>query len=137
MPARGGKPKSDAERRRRNPPVLEWQEVSDLEFTGGPELPERGWHADTLDWWDVVSTMPHCVLWKRSDWKFAMDTARVAAKFHSGDMNAAVELRQREKLLGMTLDARRDLRIRYVEPTAEAQPQSIRAIEDYRQRLSG
>jgi hypothetical protein len=32
-----------------------------------------------------------------------------------GSVTAASELRQREKILGTTLDARRDLRIRYSE----------------------
>ncbi len=40
-------------------------------------------------------------------------TALVAAAFHGGDTRSAAELRQREKVLGTTMDSRRDLRIRY------------------------
>jgi hypothetical protein len=79
--------------------------------------------------------MPHCILWDEADWQFALDTASVAAAFHGGDMKQAVELRQREKVMGTTLDARRDLRIRYVEAVQEEERPAIAAIEDYRKAL--
>jgi hypothetical protein len=79
--------------------------------------------------------MPHCVLWDEEDWQFAIDTAFVAAKFHGGDIKAATELRQREKIMGTTMDARRDQRIRYVEPTVEM-PAGITALEEYKARLT-
>jgi hypothetical protein len=81
--------------------------------------------------------MPHCILWDESDWQFALDTALVAAAFHEGKMTQAVELRNREKILGLTLDARRDLRIRYVEAQAEQERPAIAAIEDYRRSIEG
>lgn len=59
--------------------------------------------------------MPHCTLWSKSDWMFALGTAFIADMMFCGDRQAAGELRQREKIMGTTLDARRDLRIRYVE----------------------
>lgn len=74
------------------------------------------WPDETRRWWRAVSSMPHCVLWSDSDWQFAVDTAVVAATFHAGDVRVAAELRQREKIMGTTVDARRDLRVRYVEP---------------------
>ncbi len=71
-----------------------------------------------------------------------MDTAIVAAAFHSGSVAAAAELRQREKILGTTLDARRDLRIRYVDPGAPAETEdqgeeapSVASLDDYRASL--
>lgn len=70
----------------------------------------------TRQWWRTVSRVPHAVLWTASDWQFALATALVADDFHHGPTTAAVELRQREKILGVTGDARRDLRIRYVPP---------------------
>lgn len=79
--------------------------------------------------------MPHCCLWTAADWQFAFDTALVAARFHGGDVKAAYELRAREKVMGTTLDARRDLRIRYMEPQRNEQPASITAIEDYRRMV--
>lgn len=79
--------------------------------------------------------MPHCIIWDSSDWQFAMDTAYVAAAFHRGNIKAATELRQREKIMGTTVDSRRDLRIRYVDPPVAA-PAGITAIDKYKQRLT-
>ncbi len=59
------------------------------------------------------------------------------AAFHMGDAKQAVEPRQREKVMGTTLDARRDLRIRYVETVEENERPSIAAIEGYRKSLQG
>jgi hypothetical protein len=42
------------------------------------------------------------------------------------------ELRQREKILGTTLDARRDLRIRYVN--AETEPVTLAPVDDLDER---
>jgi hypothetical protein len=58
-----------------------------------------------------------------------------------GSVTAAAELRQREKVLGTTLDARRDLRIRYAEDEFTAQsanttaPAPVAQISERRARL--
>jgi hypothetical protein len=78
--------------------------------------------------------MPHCVLWSGSEWDFAFDSLEVAAQFHEGDARLATELRNRERVLGTTVDYRRDLRIRYV-PAPEAQPEQaagVMNLADYR-----
>ncbi|MBA8925923.1 hypothetical protein BC739_003122 [Kutzneria viridogrisea] len=96
------------------------------------------WPEETLRWWDEVSRMPHCVLWTPSDWQFALDTARVAAAFHAGDVRVATELRQRERILGTTADARRDLRIRYTEPPSEtSESATVTAMDAYRRMAAG
>lgn len=95
------------------------------------------WPPETLDWWDSVSTMPHCVLWAESDWQFALDTAIVASAFHAGDVRQAGELRQRERMLGTTVDSRRDLRIRYVEAEAEGDDATVTAMDTYRRMAAG
>lgn len=124
MPVTGRKPKPGAVHRpSANEPRHEWTDVLDVPFDGAPRLPRirpggKTWPRRTKDWWRAVSTMPHCVLWKDSDWSFAIDTAMLAAEFHDGDMPRATELRQREKILGTTADARRDLRLRYLRPTS-------------------
>jgi hypothetical protein len=118
MPVTGRKPKPDGQKRNRHAPTHEWVEVVDRPFDGRvPKLPPRkgGWPAATKRWWATVSRMPHCTLWSDADWQFALDTALIAAAFHEGDVRTATELRQREKILGTTVDARRDLRIRYVD----------------------
>jgi hypothetical protein len=95
------------------------------------------WPDETRRWWAAVSAMPHCVLWTDTDWRYALDTARVAACFHSGDVRWASELRTREKVLGTTLDSRRDLRIRYVDPdrSSEAEQATVTAMESYRKAI--
>lgn len=114
----GTKPKPDDQRRNFSKPTHEWTEVPDEPYDGKvPPLPrEVGWPVGTRRWWRIISRMPHCRLWTEADWQFAIDTAIVAAAFHGGDLRQATELRQREKVLGTTADARRDLRIRYVRP---------------------
>lgn len=96
------------------------------------------WPEETLRWWEAVSRMPHCVLWTEADWQFAIDTARVAAAFHAGDVRVSTELRQRERILGTTTDARRDLRIRYVEPVEESEDSAtVTAMAAYRRMAAG
>ena len=132
MPTAGRKPKPEEQRRHQHLPTHDWVAVADEPYRGHVpepgELPER-----THQWWDVVSRMPHCVLWSDADWQFAVDTAHVhAAWVVSGAVGQASELRLRERVLGTTLDARRDLRIRYVsareqqeQAAATAKPISI------------
>lgn len=96
------------------------------------------WPAETQHWWSAVSRMPHCVLWTDADWQFALDTALVAAAFHAGDVRVASELRQRERILGTTVDSRRDLRIRYVDRVEEhADAATVTAMDTYRKLAAG
>lgn len=142
MPIAGRKPKPRDQIRHRVPPVHDWTEVVDEPYRGpAPLLPPRyrtieddaanhsiriKWPARTQKWWAIVSAMPHCVLWTDADWQFALDTAECHARFVEGGSGA--ELRQREKIIGTTADARRDLRIRYVP--ARAEPAEREAVPD-------
>jgi len=143
MPLPGSKPQQDHPPRRRNKPPHEWIEVQDKPFRNTRhQLPAlmpdgRPWPEATRQWWQDISQLPHCRLWNRGDWRFALDTALVAASFHSGEIKQAVELRQREKVMGTTLDSRRDLRIRYVEPRPKEERVGVTAIADYRKVLEG
>jgi hypothetical protein len=134
MPVAGRKPKPEGQRRNHHKPTHDWVEVPNVPFEGGPKLPRRkgGWPAFTKRWWETVSAMPHCVLWAPADWQFALDTALIAAEFHEGGVRVATELRQREKVLGTTMDARRDLRIRYVEVQGEVDDPGVTRLDDYR-----
>ena len=139
MPLPGSKPNEGQPIRHRVKPRQDWVEVENRTHRGGPHLSPaqstgRPWPEATKKWWGVIRRMPHAVLWTEADWQFALDTAEVAAAFHDGDMKQAVELRQREKVLGTTLDARRDLRIRYVEQVRQEQPARVTAIEEYRRQ---
>lgn len=130
MPVRGPNPKSDATKRHRNGLTHDWIDVADRPYRGkvpvqlprtrsimlafGPK--DFALQAMTKEWWKTVRSMPHCVLWSDSDWQFALATAIVADDAFRGKSGAQSELRQREKILGTTIDARRALRIRYVDP---------------------
>ncbi|GAA4685620.1 hypothetical protein GCM10023215_21050 [Pseudonocardia yuanmonensis] len=135
MGVTGRKPKPPGQAVNRNKPTHDWTEVPRIPFEGGPDLPEGGvaWPAATVRWWDSVRRMPHAVLWDESDWRFALDTALIHAAMHAGDVRVATELRNREKVLGTTMDFRRDLRIRYVDPEPEAAPAApVTKLDDYR-----
>lgn len=146
MPVAGRKPKPEAERRNRMPAVHDWTEVDDVPYAGKvPKLPTRyrtdqetgvpvraTWPEATKRWWATVSRMPHCTLWTDADWEFALETAEVHARFTEGANGT--ELRIRQKLLGTTLDSRRDLRIRYVKPrpAASGGDATVTNLDDYR-----
>ena len=149
MVMRGSKP-SDRPTVTRHKPTVDWTDVENVPYDGPrPELPDirevinkagevstYPMPEQTLDWWQSVSTMPHCVLWSKSDWAFALDTALVHAQAVTGVISAMAELRMREKIIGTTVDARRDLRIRYVEPEAEkAELAIVENLDDRRLRL--
>jgi len=147
MAVGGRKPKEDRSQVRHSvPAVHDWAEVPNVPYAGErPKLPTRyrmdpddgvpvrvSWPARTKSWWATVSAMPHCVLWTPADWEFALDTAETHARFVEG--GPAAELRIREKVLGTTADARRDLRIRYVDPksTVVSSPGEVVKLDDYR-----
>lgn len=130
-------------------PTHDWQEFPNVAYTGPrPELPtsrtvlkdgepvEYPLEKRTRQWWDAVSKMPHCVVWQDSDWAFAVETAMVHAVAAHGNISAMAELRMREKVLGTTLDARRDLRIRYIEPEQETTLAAVPKLDDRRGRLA-
>lgn len=166
MAVTGRKPK-DGPKRNRVAAVHDWTTVVDEPYEGPrPKLPdarriewtdrELGRCSEmqplqpiTYAWWDRVGAMPHCVLWSDADWQYAVTTALVADAVFAGDVRLAGELRQRERVLGTTLDARRDLRIRYVpaenidqddaKPTVAATSDTARTVtrlDDRRRRLT-
>jgi hypothetical protein len=114
--------------------------LQSLDLDGHQATRPAQWPAETRRWWKAVSTMPHCALWAEADWQFAFDTAVIASAFHAGDLRLAAELRAREKILGTTADARRDLRIRYVSASDDASASaedraSVTAMADYRKMV--
>ena len=155
MAIAGRKPNEDGQVRHRVPPRHDWVEVEDVPFTGRPpvslpksmrsRITEDGdvvdipIHKMTRAWWRRIKAMPHATLWAESDWQFALATALVADALFYGTMGMATELRQREKILGTTIDARRDLRIRYVDPAPDevaddmpADGATVARMDDYR-----
>lgn len=117
MAVAGRPPKLDGQKVNRVPLTQGWMEVSDVPYTGDKpalgRVPKK-----TREWWERVSTMPHCVLWTDADWQYALDTAAIHAMFIKTGWRGAGELRQRMQKMGCTLDDRRANRIRYVNPLA-------------------
>jgi hypothetical protein len=149
VPVAGAKPKPEGQAVHRNPKVHDWTEVVATPFMGHPPvrlptksvrvLPFGGTeelkiHPMTRAWWRTISHMPHCILWTEADWRFALATALVADRFHYGHTPSATELARRERVLGVTVDARRDLRIRYVDPRPEGEGEdaTVTRLDDYR-----
>ena len=135
MPIAGRKPKPAGQARNRVKSEIDWREVVNVPFSGvSPDLPEltstdEPWPDLAVAWWQTIRRMPHCVLWSESDWMFAIATADLVASYRSH----APEIRQREKILGTTDDARRDLRIRYVDaPDGSAIEGNVSRLDDYR-----
>lgn len=129
---------------------IDWTVVENVPYSGPvPELPDSRTYINpkgevqevaierrTREWWEAVTKMPHCALWQASDWQFCLDTAMVHASASHGSVSAMSELRQREKIMGTTVDARRDLRIQYVEPQIlESVPAAVISIDERRTRL--
>lgn len=76
--------------------------------------------------------MPHARLWGSAEWDFAFDSIELAALVHDGDTKWSTELRNRERVLGTTIDFRRDIRIRYVDPVENEESAEVTKIADYR-----
>ena len=65
--------------------------------------------------------------------EFALDTIELAALLHAGEAQVASEVRARQKVLGVTADARLGQRISYVDPPAENDaPATVARMGDYR-----
>lgn len=119
MALRGAAPKTIKHGRT---PSADWTEVADVPYTGPspelPKLPNRArWNDLVVQWWGQVRTMPHCVLWRPTDWMFAVETAMQKHDYYADSerkTTAATEIRRREAQMGTTSEARRQLRIRYV-----------------------
>ena len=128
MALRGADPKGSNKHGRT--PTADWIEVDDVPFQGPwPELPElpggkrAKYHPLALRWWDTVKRLPHAVLWDDADWLYAVETAYMKHFYYKDVANdekgattsAATEIRRREDNIGTTMEARRKLRIRYVD----------------------
>lgn len=141
---RGRKPKPDDQKVTRHELTVGWIEVPDMPFKPGKDHAlgkhplGEDWNPETVAWWADVSTMPHCVLWAKTQWRFARATALMFDRWLKGDNARGVELRRREALLGTTFDALRDLRIRYVNPKAgriaveeEPEQEAVAPVSDF------
>lgn len=145
MAVAGRKPTPEGQPKRNNMPTMEWTEVVKTPFEGPwPDLPttyseavgepekDERWTPATRRWYNVVKRMPHAALWDDSDWEKVLATAIVHQRFLRGNNTAATELRRRESDLGTTADARRDLRIKYVDPAAGVKLAKVTSMDSVR-----
>lgn len=139
---------------------LEFTDVPDLAYTGPgsdrdlPDIPGLPWYEPTIGWWEVVRRMPHARLWTEADWLFAIETGifknQIYGELFGGALptSLATEIRRREDMMGMTMEARRKLGIRYIDPgvmpdEVPAEPDTAGNVKDIskapsrRARLAG
>lgn len=135
MPVRGRPPKDDGAKVNRVPMQHQWTDVRDVPFEpprGHKTCPVEGAPAATRRWWTAISTMPHCVLWGPGEWAFAEMTAVLHAKAWASGQGGK-EVRDRERVMGTTEDARRALRIRYIKEGTEPKPVHGHAEDEERE----
>jgi hypothetical protein len=140
MGIRGQRPKPPGQRRNRSALVHGWTEVVDVPFKDGPPLPPRrangqAWPRWIRQKWRAWSRMPHCASWCQADWEFALDSIELAARFYDGGpTSVAAELRNRERVMGVTWASRQAMRILYVEPCQDAAGAgaSVASLAEYR-----
>lgn len=131
----GAKPVADRSQVRRTNAESQnhqWHEYLNTPNVKAPPLPPRAmlsgdsdaptgaglgrWPDRTMSWYRAVSRMPHTRDWSQEDWEFCWDVAEQHARFHEGWKGyGGSELRLCRRMLGDTWDARRDLRIRYLD----------------------
>jgi hypothetical protein len=137
MAPTGRKPKPRGQAVTRHQPAHGWTDVDPVPFDG-PPLPDHRrngtpWPQWMTGTWETWRTMPHAVLWRASDWEFALDTAELASRAYDDRVKIGLltELRYREKVLATTWSARQDQRLRYIQPESSP-PASVSALDDYR-----
>ncbi len=132
MPIKGLPPKENPRHRM---PRHDFIEVENVPNTRAMKLVGK-WSRNTRRWYRIIAQMPHCRLWSKTDWLFAIESAMVAEQFYR--TKSAVyskELRAREAIMGVTADARRALRIRYVEPVEEDEEEAENNVVSLEERI--
>jgi hypothetical protein len=125
MAGRGPQPKDQGRRARTNKDPVP-QTLLRFEQAGPPDLPtlqvmkdgelvEHKWPQRTLDWWEMWKASPQAEHFSSTDWDFLLDTALVHARFWSGEMSAAGELRLRVAKFGATPEDRARLRMQFAQ----------------------
>lgn len=119
-------------------------DVPNIPYTGPgsdrdlPDIPGLPWYPQVEAWWEVVRVMPHCILWSASDWLFSIETAQfkncAVGELYGGALPTTLvtEIRRREDMMGVTMEARRKLGIRYidVEPAEAEMPAEDGNVKD-------
>lgn len=105
--------------------ITDWKEYENTPNEPRPVPKVHGvkFRVAVVEWWNIICRMPHTVDWKESDWQFAVETMllreawwKTYARNGNPQPSVMVELRRRDDQMGTTMEARRKLRIRYIEP---------------------
>lgn len=125
MAGRGPAPKSPDRRARRNKEPVPLRVIT-AEPVPQPDLPtfhveedgelvEFVWPARTQEWWSMWGESPLSAEFTATDWSELLDTALLHAKFWSGKLSLAAELRLRVAKFGATPEDRARLRITFAQ----------------------
>jgi hypothetical protein len=124
MAGRGPAPKDPSRRARRNatPPMrvivadpVAQPDLPTLEVERDGQLVEFVWPARTVEWWAMWRDSPLSAEFTATDWSELLDTALLHARFWSGAMSLASELRLRVAKYGATPEDRARLRITFAQ----------------------
>ena len=67
---------------RHNNPVHRFTEYPNVPYEGPiPVDPDPDWPLETMEWWNFLVKMPHCVGWGDTDWRYAKDTGHIHAEW--------------------------------------------------------
>lgn len=129
MPGRGPAPKDPSKRARRNADPVALK-VIHAQPSRQPELPnfslqvkldgelvtqEFEWPERTREWWQMWAESPLSEDFTDNDWSELLDAAVLHAKFWTGDIKVAPELRLRVAKFGSTPEDRARLRIQFAQ----------------------
>ncbi|WUR76257.1 hypothetical protein OG411_30010 [Streptomyces pseudogriseolus] len=90
-------------------------ELPTLQMKVDGEVVEMPWPERTVAWWEMWKASPQAEHFSSTDWDFLLDTALVHARFWSGDLSAAGELRLRVAKFGATPEDRARLRMQFAQ----------------------
>ena len=94
------------------------------------------WPQRTRDWWQMWADSPLSAEFTSTDWSELLDTALIHAKFWSGDVKVAGELRLRVAKFGATPEDRARLKIQFAQAD-EAETRAARRKESIKKPPKG
>lgn len=126
MPGRGPAPKDPKRRARTNAEPIAVRVIQAV-VKDQPALPtiyvttDEGdrkrfnWPTITREWWAMWAESPLSIGFTATDWSELRDTALIHARFWSGEVKLAAELRLRTAKFGATPEDRARLRIQFAQ----------------------
>ncbi|MDV6290316.1 hypothetical protein R2F25_30370 [Streptomyces sp. UP1A-1] len=125
MAGMGLAPKPEGRKVRRNKDavpqtVLRWEraeppELPEFRIERDGDLVEFVWPERTREWWQMWIDSPQAEHFGSADWEYLLDTALIHARYWSGNLSLAGELRLRVAEFGATPSARARLRMVFAE----------------------